>query len=87
FATYQTAVQYQLIHALALIAVGIWAAQMPGLPLRWVIWAFSLGILIFSGSLVVVSVAELRFFGVLTPLGGVCFLIGWMILAIVAARS
>lgn len=85
-ATFQTAVQYQMLHALALLAL---AALPAYLSPRWVkaagiFWMF--GIVLFSGSLYVLSLTQVRVFGMLTPVGGVAFLMGWACLAITAWR-
>lgn len=75
--TYETAVQYQLIHALALF-VAAWAAEKwPGRPTRWAGYLFAAGIVIFSGSLYILSIFDVRIMGAITPLGGVAFLAGW----------
>ncbi len=77
-ATYDTAVQYQMIHALALF-VAAWAAdKWPGRWTRWAGYLFAVGIIIFSGSLYILSIFNVRFMGAVTPLGGVAFLLGWL---------
>ena len=81
-AAFETAVGYQMYHALALLL----AAQQPGRALeqpwfRWAGWAFIVGMLLFSGSLYLVSLAGVRWMGAVTPLGGLAFLIGWGCLA------
>lgn len=75
---YQTGVQYQGIHALALVAIGILQKISPDSAL-WGIagWAFVAGIVLFSGSLYALSVTQIRKFGAITPLGGLAFLLGW----------
>jgi uncharacterized membrane protein YgdD (TMEM256/DUF423 family) len=85
---FQTAVQYQLWHALALIAVGIlFAGGFSARLLQWSAWCFITGILLFSGSLYLLSYLKIResgyttVIGPLTPLGGVLFIAGWLILA------
>ena len=75
--TYEKAVQYQMYHALALLFVGILSLQFPDLKLDWVGLFFVLGILIFSGSLYVLCATGIRWMGAITPLGGICFLLGW----------
>ena len=77
-AAFETGVRYQMYHALALLL----AAQQPAGALeqpwsRWAGWAFIIGILLFSGSLYLVSLAGVRWMGAVTPLGGLAFLIGW----------
>jgi uncharacterized membrane protein YgdD (TMEM256/DUF423 family) len=77
--TFQTAVRYQMIHALALLAVtglprGARGADLAG-------WAFVAGILLFSGSLYLLAALGHTWLGAITPLGGAAFLAGWLALA------
>lgn len=75
---YETAVQYQFYHSLALLAVGLLLMQFPqSTLLKSSVIAFTLGILVFSGSLYVLSISGLRWLGAITPLGGLAFLVGW----------
>lgn len=78
---FETAVRYQMYHALALLMVGFLADRRFQKPARYAGWAFVAGILLFSGSLYVLSLTGLRWLGAVTPLGGLCFLIGWGLLA------
>ena len=84
---YQTAVLYHLIHGLGLLAVG-WLSSLK--PLEPLVpragWAFVLGILLFSGSLYALSVTGIKKLGIITPFGGLAFLIGWFCLALSAGR-
>ena len=82
---YQTAVLYHLIHGLALLAVGWLATVKPAEPLvKSAGWAFVIGIVLFSGSLYVLSVTGIKKLGIITPFGGLSFLIGWLCLALAA---
>lgn len=82
-AIFQTGVQYQMYHALALFGVGLLAMQLSDSTLlRASGWAFVIGIVIFSGSLYVLSLSGVRWLGAITPIGGVAFLTGWGLLAI-----
>lgn len=86
-AVYETAVQYHFWHTLALLGVAILLQQ--GLEsglLRWSGWLFSLGILIFSGSLYVLAISGIKWLGAITPIGGLMFLIAWALLAIASFR-
>ncbi|HZG58482.1 DUF423 domain-containing protein [Paenibacillus sp.] len=85
--TYDTAVQYHMLHAIGMLAVGLAGASLerPSL-LKWAGWAFAAGTLLFSGSLYLYSVTELSWLGAITPLGGLAFLAGWASFA-AAARS
>ena len=86
-AIFQTGVQYQMFHAVALVAMGVWSASQPDLSVKLAGWAFTAGTLLFSGSLYVLALTDLKFFGMVTPVGGVLFLIGWAALAIKALKS
>ncbi|MDT3776381.1 DUF423 domain-containing protein [Nitrospira sp. MA-1] len=80
-AAFETGVRYHLIHALAILGAGLSLANVPLRQFRWAGWAFSLGIVLFSGSLYVMSISGVRGLGMITPLGGLCFLVGWGLLA------
>ncbi|HNP60179.1 MAG TPA: DUF423 domain-containing protein [Nitrospirales bacterium] len=80
-AAFETGVRYHLIHALAILGAGLSLANVPLRQFRWAGWAFSLGIVLFSGSLYVMSISGVRGLGIITPLGGLCFLVGWGLLA------
>jgi len=80
-AIYQTSVQYHLIHALAL-GLAAWVASRTAGPAGAVAgWSFFVGIVLFSGSLYVLTLSGIRTLGMITPLGGVAFIIGWLSLA------
>lgn len=88
FAIYHTGVQYHFYHTLALLGVGILAYWMPGVaPLKWAGWLFIGGIVIFSGSLYALSLTGIRVLGAITPVGGLAFLAGWLILIIAAFKQ
>lgn len=76
-AIYEIAVRYQMYHALALLAVSLAAARLPGSALNLAGWMFLAGVLIFSGSLYLLALTGIRWLGAITPLGGVAFLVGW----------
>jgi uncharacterized membrane protein YgdD (TMEM256/DUF423 family) len=83
---FETGVRYQMYHALAVLAAAwLWqqtsatAAQVAG-------WAFVVGILLFSGSLYAMAFTGVRAWGAVTPLGGAAFILGWVALALAAAR-
>lgn len=85
---WQTAVHYHLIHALALFAFGVAYTNLP-LP-NAIGWCFAVGILLFSGSLYALALSGVKVLGAVTPLGGVAFLAGWVLVAragYVIARS
>ena len=79
---YQTAVQYHFYHSLALLAVGVIALSQPQTALlRSSGYLFIVGIVVFSGSLYLLSMSGLRWLGAITPLGGLAFIAGWGCLA------
>lgn len=81
--TVKTAAQYQMYHALALLVIALLLVQKPSVRgLKASGWAFILGTLMFSGSLYSLALGGPRLLGPITPLGGLCFLIGWILLAI-----
>ena len=85
--TYETAVRYQFYHALALLAVAVLRLVRPELPwLGTVAWLFVGGIVLFSGSLYMLSFTGIRWFGPITPIGGVLFIAGWVLLFVAALR-
>lgn len=87
-AVYQTGVHYHMIHALGLLAVALLLSKYPHSSLmNWAGWAMFIGIILFSGSLYVLSVTGLGKLGIITPFGGVAFLTGWLLLAIAAWKE
>jgi uncharacterized membrane protein YgdD (TMEM256/DUF423 family) len=85
-ALFETAARYQMYHALALLAVAWAVGRWPGPLMVWSGWLFIAGTLLFSGSLYALALTGLRWLGAITPLGGVCFLVGWLCLALAARR-
>lgn len=85
---WQTGVQYQMFHALGLILIGILMQLQPQLStLRLSGYLLLVGIALFSGSLYLMVLSGLRALGAITPLGGVSFILGWLILAVRVWRS
>lgn len=85
-AIFHTGVTYQLVHCLALFGVALLATQVPGRLVTWAGAAFTLGILLFSGSLYLLTLTGIGKLGIITPLGGVAFLVGWLLLGLAAWR-
>ena len=82
--TWHTAVQYHFFHALGLLFIGLLAEKMPrAVTAGWIMFT---GIVLFSGSLYVLSLSGIKMLGMITPFGGVCFLIAWLWLALLAYR-
>jgi len=78
---FETGVRYHLFHALGMLAAGLSLAYAPIRYFKFAAWAFFLGIILFSGSLYALSVSGVRALGIITPFGGLCFLVGWGLLA------
>lgn len=83
---WQTAVLYQLVHALAALVAGLLLWQGAGNPARWAGGLFLLGILLFSGSLYLLALDAPRWLGPVTPVGGLAFLAGWLLLGFAVLR-
>lgn len=83
-AVFQTGTHYQMIHALALFGVGLLALHAPCRLVNLAGGAFALGILLFSGSLYVLTLSGLGKLGIITPIGGMFFLAGWLCLGLAA---
>lgn len=84
---WKTAVNYQMFHAVGLLAVGIIAGHIQGSSLMsWSGWLMFIGIILFSGSLYILSLTKIGVLGAITPLGGVSFLVAWVLLIIAAVK-
>jgi len=79
-AVFETGVRYHLIHALGLLAVAWASTRWASAAIRAAGWLFVVGILVFSGSLYVLTLTGIRGLGAITPLGGVAFIAGWLLL-------
>lgn len=87
-AVYQTGLQYHLFHALGLLAVGIAAKQIGNSAwLRGSGWLMLAGIVIFSGSLYVLSTTGWKWLGAVTPLGGIAFIAAWVLFAMAVMKG
>lgn len=85
---YQTGATYQMYHALGLIGVALIHRQAPDSKLLyWAGWLMFAGILLFSGSLYSLAFLNLKWLGMITPFGGVCFLTAWLLIAVFAAKN
>jgi uncharacterized membrane protein YgdD (TMEM256/DUF423 family) len=79
---YKTAVDYHFLHAFGMLLAGMFLLHYPeSKTLLWAGISFLIGILLFSGSLYGLSLTEIRKLGMITPLGGVAFIIGWILMA------
>ena len=86
-AVFDTGARYQMVHALALLAVAWAISRWPGRAAVASGWCFVAGTLIFSGSLYLLALTGMRGLGAITPVGGVLFLLGWLLLALAAWRG
>ncbi|MCI1006941.1 MULTISPECIES: DUF423 domain-containing protein [unclassified Herbaspirillum] len=86
-AIWHTAVTYQVMHALGMIAVALLMPRMAGTALTWAGRLMLAGIVIFSGSLYLLALTGTRILGAITPLGGVAFLAAWLLVAWAALKS
>jgi uncharacterized membrane protein YgdD (TMEM256/DUF423 family) len=91
--TFETGVRYQFYHVFALLAVAILFGSFPGKNLQYAGVCFIIGIILFSGSLYVLTILQatktvgLRGIGAVTPIGGVFFIIGWMFLLLAVLKK
>jgi len=84
---YRKAVQYHMMHSLGLILVALLTERLSGTSLiNWAGWVMLAGIIIFSGSLYVLSMTGISALGAITPIGGVAFLISWFLIILAAVK-
>jgi len=87
-AVWQTGVQYHMFHALGLILLGILLHLLPQAGLLQISgWLLFSGVVLFSGSLYLMVLSDLRALGAVTPLGGILFLLGWLLMAFSVWRN
>ena len=84
---FETGVRYQMYHAFGLLAVGWAATRWPNAWVGLSGWLFVVGMVIFSGSLYLMTLTGARWLGAVTPLGGLAFILGWISLAVAALRG
>ncbi len=84
---FETGVRYQMYHALALLAVAYAAGRLQSGWVDAAGWLFVAGIVVFSGSLYLMTLTGARWLGAVTPIGGLCFILGWLTLVIAAVRA
>lgn len=85
--TFQTGTIYHLVHAVALLGVTFVASQYDSQLVLYAGYAMVAGILLFSGSLYILSIFDIRIMGAVAPLGGTAFIIGWILLGVVAWQN
>jgi len=86
-AVWQTAVTYQMVHALGLLAIAALSARLGSPALNWAGVLMFAGIVVFSGSLYVLALSGVHWLGAITPLGGLAFIAAWALLAWSAWRA
>jgi uncharacterized membrane protein YgdD (TMEM256/DUF423 family) len=84
---YKTGVEYHFYHTLALLAIGLVALHYKSALLTASGWSMVVGILLFSGSLYALSISGIKVLGAITPIGGVCFIIGWALLVTAVLKA
>jgi len=84
---YEKAVIYQMFHTLALLAVGLLQHHSKESSFSIAGWGFLIGILLFSGTLYLLAISGIKWLGMITPLGGVAFLVGWIFLLFSIMRA
>lgn len=77
---WKTAVQYQMFHVLALLSITLSEHRDDRAQWQIIGWLFVIGCVIFSGSLYLLVISNIKIFGMITPIGGVILLVGWLLL-------
>jgi len=80
-AIFETAVRYQMYHALGILLMGVASFYLTEKLVSAPAYFLILGIIVFSGSLFLLVFTNLRWFGAITPIGGLCLIIGWLLFA------
>jgi uncharacterized membrane protein YgdD (TMEM256/DUF423 family) len=86
-AVWQTAVLYQLVHGLGMLAIAVLGSRMPSPLLSHAGTLMFLGVVIFSGSLYVLATTGVKWLGAVTPIGGLAFIGAWAMVALAAYRN
>jgi len=84
---WDTGARYQMVHALALVALAALAGRWPGAAWSAAGWLFVAGTVLFSGSLYLLAATGTRWLGAITPFGGAAFLAGWVVVAVTGWRT
>jgi uncharacterized membrane protein YgdD (TMEM256/DUF423 family) len=83
---FDLATSYMFYHGLALILLGIAKDRYPNIPFQLAGWLFVAGTVLFQGNLYLISLTNVRLFSILTPVGGLCLMAGWLLFAYHALR-
>ncbi len=84
--TWEKAVDYQMFHTMALLATGFLMTKIQGAGIVWAGWMFLIGIVLFSGSLYLYATTSVKTFAMVTPFGGIAFLVGWVLIGYVVVK-
>jgi uncharacterized membrane protein YgdD (TMEM256/DUF423 family) len=84
---YKTGVEYHFYHALGLLLVGVLSVQYPSSWINWSAGCLVAGLVLFSGSLYAMALTGIRVLGAVTPLGGLSFVAGWILLFVAILKS
>ena len=79
---YNKAVLYHMFHSIALLILGLINKMQPEISLSISGWSFLVGIILFSGSLYILAITGIKSLGMITPIGGILFIIGWVLLVL-----
>jgi uncharacterized membrane protein YgdD (TMEM256/DUF423 family) len=85
--TYKTGVEYHFYHALGLLLIGVLTISFPSELLKWSAIFLMVGVVLFSGSLYVLAITGIKWFGAITPLGGLSFIAGWGLLFVAVLKK
>ena len=84
---YKTGVEYHFYHALGLLLIGVLSISMSSGLLNWSAVLLAVGIILFSGSLYVLAITGIKWLGAITPLGGLSFIAGWVLLFVAVLKN
>ena len=84
---YKTGVEYHFYHTLALLGIGLFALHYKSALLTASGWSMVAGIVLFSGSLYALSISGIKILGAITPIGGLCFIAGWLLLVFAIQKA
>ena len=85
--TFSTGTLYHLVHAVVILGIGILGYHLDSQLLRYAGYFILAGIILFSGSLYILSIFDIRIMGAVAPLGGTAFIIGWILIGVAAMQS
>ena len=83
---FDLATAYMFYHGLGMIAAGVLKSQFPGVSFQYAGWLFMAGTVLFQGNLYLIALGNLRTFQMLTPVGGVFLMLGWLVMAVQVLR-